>query len=403
MASDDPNRQDAARPDAPTSPAAIEAAVARLAPEGAVDEPLPSPNDAPANGEPAAARGPQAPAASVRQSRQGPSPWLALPIGAVAGALAAGAVAYGLVETGSLKLGPTTDLQPLLQRLTALEARQPVDISQPLAHVDTRLTQLDGRVTQFDGRLAKLEAAGQPAADLQRALAATQTEVAGLKQSVQALTAAASQSAGLGPQVAAVSGQVAAVNKRVDEVATAAVSLDRASAAVVVLGALKDAILSGRPFAAELDAARAVFGPSAGSLDPFAQNASQGYAPPAKLAQRLADAARAPGASAAPGAADAASGSSIMDRIVSSAETLVRLKPAETAARPDDAAALDAVVAATRAGDLDLALKQIEALPPATKAKLKDITAEIAARRDAANTASALYQQALAAISGKVP
>lgn len=394
MASDDPNRQDAARPDAPTSPAAIEAAVARLAPEGAVDEPLPSPDDAPANDTPAAARAAPAPASvSVRQSRPGPSPWLALPIGAVAGALTAGAVAYGLVETGSLKLAPTTDLQPLLQRLNTLEARPPVDISQPLAQVDTRLTQLDGR-------LAKMEAAGQSAADLQRAVAATQAEVAGLKQSMQGLTAAASQSAGLAPQVAAVSGQVAAVNKRVDEVATAALSLDRASAAVVVLGALKDAILSGRPFAAELDAARAVLGPSAGSLDPFAQNANQGYAPPAKLAQRLADAARAPSAPAAP--ADAA-GSSIMDRIVSSAETLVRLKPAEGAARPNDTAAVDAVVAAARAGDLDLALKQIDALPPETKAKLKDITAEIAARRDAANTASALYQQALAAISGKVP
>lgn len=385
MASDDPKRQDAAPPQ--PSPAAIEEAVARLSPPGTVDEPLPSPEDETL----AAASEPPAPAEPAPQpppppaQKTGPSPWLALPIGAVAGALASAMVAYGLVETGMLKPAPSGDLQPLLQRLSALEARPRQDLAPSVA--------------QLDSRVAKLEASG-----LQQALAATQAEIAGLKQSVQALSASATQSAAqsatLAQQLAGISTQTETLSKNMDEVAEAATALDRATATLAVLGALKDAIFSGRPFAAELDAARAVLGPTAGSLDPFVQDATQGYPLPAKLAERLAEAARA----APPREPEAVPpGGSFMDRIISSAESLVKVKPADAVVSPDQQAAVQRAVSAVRAGDLDLALKEIDAMSPEMKARLKEIATEIAERRDAANTASALYQQALAAISGKVP
>ncbi|TCT06045.1 hypothetical protein [Aquabacter spiritensis] len=424
MASDDPNRQDAAKRDASSSPADIEAAVARLVPE---DSPRAAPPDAesaadanaqtvhaaqaparpddaddPATiesrtarpdpvaaatldpppaaepvSEPARAPVPQV-AGSARRS--GPSPWLALPIGAFAGALSAALVGYALIEQGVLKPSGERNLEPLLQRLAAVEARPQPNLS-PL-----------------EQRLARAEAATAPIADLQRATAAMQGEMAGLKQAAQAIPAATAQVAALGQQVSTLAAQAAEARRRAEEVASAATSFDRAVATVVVLGALKDAVLAGRPFAAELDAARAVLGKSAGSLDPFAAGASSGYAPPAKLAERLVQ------AEAAPAPAGASStGSSFLDRIVTSAENLVRVGPAENAAASGPPASLDGVVGAVRSGDLDGALKKIEALPPATRAKLKDIAAEIATRREAATTATALYQQALAAISGKVP
>lgn len=437
MASEDPNRQDAASPDAvsdkpqavrsggrksaprqaaasaapsdaATSPAEIEAAVARLTPqeageatadttasgESAVAPSTPEPHpDSPATTVPdearpgdASAPPPVPPSVTVR--RTGPSPWLALPIGALAGALAAGAVAYGLVETGTLRPAPGSDMQPLLQRLSALEQRPRQDLAPSVAQLDTRV--------------AQLEASGAGLASLRQ-------DVSALKQGVDALTASVSQSATLAQQAAGLSGQVSALSKKVDDLSASSVAFDRSVAAVVALGALREAVQAGRPFTAELDAARRALGPaSGGALDPLAGAAAQGYPAPARLATRLQDAARAKPAAAAGAAAPAPApaspeGGGLMDRLLSSAESLVRVGATDAGPGAGDQSSLDGAAAALRAGDMAQALSRIDALSPETKAKVASVVSEITARRDAAATLATLNQQALAAISGKLP
>ena len=433
MASEDPNRQDAASPDAvsdkpqavrsggrksaprqaaasaapsdaATSPAEIEAAVARLTPQEAGDEPTasgesaaapstpePHPDSAaatvPDEARPGDASEPPPVPPSVTVRRPGPSPWLALPIGALAGALAAGAVAYGLVETGTLRPAPGSDMQPLLQRLSALEQRPRQDLAPSVAQLDTRV--------------AQLEASGAGLASLRQ-------DVSALKQGVDALTASLSQSATLAQQAAGLSGQVSALSKKVDDLSASSVAFDRSVAAVVALGALREAVQAGRPFTAELDAARRALGPaSGGALDPLAGAAAQGYPAPARLATRLQDAARAKPAAAA-GAAPAPApaspeGGGLMDRLLSSAESLVRVGATDAGPGAGDQSSLDGAAAALRAGDMAQALSRIDALSPETKAKVASVVSEITARRDAAATLATLNQQALAAISGKLP
>lgn len=450
MASDDPNRQDAASPDSgmpavtpapekpaekvtPTkgharkgaarahaaatdtaattndagaSPAEIEAAVARLTPPG--EETLPSetrtadasaapPNPpdvtaadaAKADEEVAAteAVAPPRPAeptppAYVPARREGPSPWLALPVGAIAGALAAGAVAYALVETGTLQPSRSSDLQPLLTRVAALEQRPQQDLAPSVA-------QLDSRVAQLEGAKGAVEALGQ--------------ELGGVKQSLTALNTSTTQAATLAQQAAGLAGQVAALTKKVDDLSASSVALDRGLAAVVALGALRDAVLAGRPFAAELDAARRALGGNSAALDPLAPAAAQGYPAPGRLAEKLQEAARAPASQPLAASPAAPKEGGLMDRLLSSAEGLVRVGSTDAGPAPADQTLIDAAVAALRSGDAAQALAKLDALSPDAKAKVKPVVAEITARRDAAATLATLNQQALAAISGKLP
>ena len=344
------------------------------------------PSHAPADPAPIAPRAsePAAPPVAPR----GPSPWLALPIGAIAGAAAAAAVFYGLAQREASN--QSADLQPMLQRLTALEQRPAAD---PAA------------LAALGARLSKAEAATAALPDaVKRAVADSQSDLATLRQTQQALQTtvqgAAAASATASQQTAALSGRLDGLQKTLDETTATTRALDRAAASVSVLSALRTAILGGRPFAAELDAARVVLGPSAGPLDPFAAAAAAGYAPPAVLAQRLEAAAEAP---AAAREAPAAAGGSMMDRFLSSAESLVRVRPADAPPSGQTQTKLNQAVAAVRSGDYDAATARLAELPPEMRAKLAPVTAEIAARRDAAHTALTLYTQALAAISGKLP
>lgn len=316
--------------------------------------------------------------------RGGPSPWIALPVGAIAGALAAAAVAYGL--NGRLAGGPDGDLAT---RVVVLEARPVVD---------------PNALTSLSARMAKLEAV--PPVDVKAALSGIQGDVNALKQSQQTILGAAKDSAAaaasVSQQATALAARIDAVQKKMDEVATSSAALDKSVATLAVLGGLREAILSGRPFAAELDAARAVLGQGAAALEPAAAFAATGLPTPAELALRLVEAAAGAGQAGAEAPA-ASAGTSMVDRLLSSAEGLVRVRSTDTPASPANAERLAAAQTALRAGDLDKAQDALGGLTPELKTKLAALTAQITARRDAAAAATTLYQQALAAISGKVP
>ncbi|OYX69923.1 MAG: hypothetical protein B7Y95_16740 [Rhizobiales bacterium 32-66-11] len=392
-----------------SAPAATAIEAPRAAPDGTVDDPLPPAppepgEEARADASNTGASNPDAPNAEASKATdeaafdtaqpmlipppapasRGASPWLALLLGMVGGAVVAALVVYGL----SSRLGTVSvsdDIQPLAARIGALEARGAAD---PRA------------VAALTQRVDKIEAiaAQEPSPEQARAaFAQAQADITTLRQGQQNLQGAAKDAA---TAAAGASQQVTALSARLDQSLAASSAASRDAAAIAVLAVLNDAIVAGRPFAAELDAARAVLGATAGTLDPFAAVAGVGFSPPAKLASRLQQAAAEAGN--APAEATSTAGS-VMNRLLSSAESLVKVRPAETAPTPEVQATLDQALAALRAGDFDTALARLDALPQGTKAKLTSLIAEIQQRRNAANAVGALYLQALAAISGKVP
>lgn len=391
-----------ARESAPIE-SALEAAP-RAAPDGTMDDPLPPAPPEP--GEEARAETSNADAPNAEASKatdeaafdtaqpmlipppapasRGASPWLALLLGMVGGGVVAALVVYGLSSRlGTLSV--SDDIQPLAARIATLEARGAAD---PRA-----LAALTQRVDKIEATAAQ-----EPSPEQARAaFAQAQADITTLRQGQQNLQGAVKDAA---TAAAGASQQVTALGTRLDQSAATSAAASRDAAAIAVLAVLNDAIVAGRPFAAELDAARAVLGATAGTLDPFAAVAGVGFSPPAKLVSRLQQAAAEAGNT--PAEATSTAGS-VVNRLLSSAESLVKVRPAETAPSPEVQATLDQALAALRAGDFDTALARLDALPQGTKDKLKSLIAEIQQRRNAANAVGALYLQALAAISGKVP
>lgn len=244
---------------------------------------------------------------------------------------------------------------------------------------------------------AKVEAL---APQVQALIGATQS----LAPQVQAL---ATQTQALGPQVQGLEKQAEAIGprfdalkKQIEEASAAATQFNRTASSLVVVAAFRDAVVSGRPFAAELAAARATLGASAGQLDAFAAAAEKGFAPSAALAARLAQEGAAALGAAAPAPANASA--SLMDRLMSSAENLVKVRPATGPGSVDSEGLLGTAVTQVRAGQLDEALKTLKQLPDSVQQRLA-VLRDIEARAAAVKAAGSLFQQQLAAISGKVP
>ncbi|MFG1189449.1 hypothetical protein [Xanthobacter flavus] len=244
---------------------------------------------------------------------------------------------------------------------------------------------------------AKVEAL---APQVQALIGATQS----LAPQVQAL---ATQTQALGPQVQGLEKQAEAIGprfdalkKQIEEASAAATKFNRTASSLVVVAAFRDAVVSGRPFAAELAAARATLGANAGQLDAFAAAAEKGFAPSAALAARLAQEGAAALGAAAPAPSDARA--SLVDRLMSSAESLVKVRPATGPGSVDSEGLIATAVTQVRAGQLDEALKTLKQLPESVQQRLA-VLRDIEARAAAVRAAGSLFQQQLAAISGKVP
>lgn len=238
------------------------------------------------------------------------------------------------------------------------------------------------------------------APQVQALIGATQS----LGPQVQAL---ATQTQALGPQVQGLEKQAEAIGprfdalkKQIDEASAAATKFNRTASSLVVVAAFRDAVVSGRPFTAELAAARATLGANAGQLDAFAAAAEKGFAPAPTLAARLAQEGAAALGAAAPAPANA--NASLVDRLMSSAESLVKVRPATGPGSVDSEGLIGTAVTQVRAGQLDEALKTLKQLPDSVQQRLAVIR-DIEARAAAVKAAGSLFQQQLAAISGKVP
>lgn len=381
---------------------------------------------------PAAASQPEAPAPHPAERRRGGAGTVIAAL--VLGALAGGAVGGGIVYAFLQNAPPPVDLAPLAARVSVLEARPAADPA-ALAGLRQSLTKADARFAALDADIAALKAA--PAAEaapapnldaLKEAMGNTEAAVAdvsaqvatlrsgqdalrsaqeGLQSSVSAASSAAQQAQGqaqgLAPRLDSLSAHIEAVRKEAADAAGAAAAINRGAASILVLGNLKQAVDAGRPFAAELEAARSLLGPRAAPLEPFAATAQTGFPPLAALADRLSAAGTAAidGLTPAPEAPPA--DASLVTRFLASAQGLVKLRPADGPDPESLRGILGRAAAAVRAGDMDTALATLKQLPAPVQEKLAAVAGEIDARRRAAAAAGALYQQALAAISGKAP
>lgn len=407
---------------------------------GAPDDPAPEAIPSGAASEPGApaSEEPEAPApAAPRRASGALALAAALVAGVVGGGVAGAAVSRllapqpALAPVAEVPPAVAADLKTLAGRLAALEARPAAavpDLSGRLGAAEASLAAIKSGLATLEDA-AKAASASTPAvaaADLQpvvdglkaqldaarAALDGARGEIAQLRQGQEALDkaqaamargqdalktavdAAARQSGALAPRLDAFDAQL-------KETSAASVKLARAATALVVLAELKQAAASGRPFAAELDAARAVLGPAAQPLDAIAADAKAGLPTNEALARALAQQGGAAFA-VAPAAAPAA-GDDLFSRLAASAGSLVKVRREGEAAPGDARAPLDQAVAEARAGALGAALASLKRLPPEVQAKLADVTAKIAARRAAADAVAALSQQSLAAISGKTP
>ncbi|MFG1418326.1 hypothetical protein V5F38_10495 [Xanthobacter sp. V0B-10] len=356
----------------------------------------------------------------------------ALVLGALAGGAAGGGVFYYLAQNAPRP--PAVDLSPLAARIAVLEAR-PVADGAALAALRQGLSQADARVSALDKAVSGLKAAPAAAApaapnvdalkaalgktdgavsDVAARVAALKTSQDGLKsvqdalQSAVAAAASAAQQAQtqaqvLGPRLDGLGSHIDAVRKEAADAASAAAAINRGAASVLVLGTLKQSVDAGRPFASELDAARALLGPRAAALEPFAGKAQAGFPPLPQLADQLARTGGAAIESLAPAPEAPAADASLMTRFLASAQSLVKVRPADGVDPESLRGLLDRAVAAVRLGDIAGALAALRQLPPPVQEKLAAVTAELDARRRAAEAATTLYQQALAAISGKTP
>ncbi|MDI4658243.1 hypothetical protein [Xanthobacter autotrophicus] len=377
--------------------------------------------------------------------------------GLIAGLIGGGAVAGGLwyalpqffpPPAPVVEPAPVVNLTPLQTRIAALEARPAFD-PRAIAALSERLERSEATLKSLDATVAALKSAPAPAGaaaqvqapapavpptllktvdDLKASSDATRDALAAARRDIEALrtvesnlhTAVAAATAGaqqagaqaqaqvqalaqsLTPKVEAVGPRLDALKAQIEEATAAATAFNRAAAGLVVLSTFRDAVVSGRPFAAELGAARTTLGPAAGQLDPFAAAAAEGYAAPAKLAATLAQQGAAAIAAERPAPAPAESSASLVDRLLASAESLVKVRPVSGPGSVDLEGLIATAVGQVKAGQLDDALITLKKLPDPVQARLAVIR-EIEARTAAVRVAGTLYQQQLAAISRKVP
>ncbi len=415
------------QPDSPPSDAAAPPASAPPAPEQAVaEQPAQAANEAPPpDPEPVneTAPEPPPPPGAGRSTFYG----TALAAGFVGAAIMAGVAAalwYGdLLPLPSA--APNDDhaqIVALRGQIQALQNRPPVADSKAVDALSARVNQLAGeiaklppgdktvgeRLTAADNALKSLGIAltalnrrnDDLAADAKQARAradAAEKAVTDLRASLQDVAKSASGGVpvaaldALQTRVAALEQAMKTARAEIGKTAQAA----QAARLALSAAALRDTVESGHPFAAELEQAKAL-GADATALAPLAAFADTGVPGAAMLAQDL----RALMPAMLRAAGDQTPSGNFLDRLQANASKLVHIQPIEA---PHGAAPVDVLarieVDAAKA-DIDAALADLAALPPAARApaqawvvRAKARAAAIAAARHfAAETARALVK-----------
>ena len=319
----------------------------------------------------------------------------------VGGALAA-VLGYGLAHYDVLQL--RQGLEP-----NQLEARF-ADLESKLAAAEAAAAQGQEAISRADAAMAKAEAnaeaAGNSGADSAQ-LAELQAQLAGLAKEVAQRPTATGEGGASAAALAALQAQVeqlrdaqqgadpaavramvaqelqAKVDATLAEAETQAQGLRDGAAADVARSALREAIASGRPFAAELSAANISDLPAA-----LTARAELGLPALSDLAARFPDLARL--------ALDAAIRADAGEGLGDKAWSLMRLGLGARSLTPREGTDADAVLsraeAAVQAGNLTTALQELQGLPAAAKTVMAEWISEAQARIDAEAALAALSQ-----------
>jgi len=203
---------------------------------------------------------------------------------------------------------------------------------------------LDAKVKELEGAIANLSQSAGGAA--QEEVAALTAKLAALEQSLAALTSKVDTQAAQ-PKIAL----------------------------AISAAALKSALDRGSAFAAELETFAAI-SPNAPEIEPLRAYAEQGVMTRVDIAKAFPDAANAMVAAAAP--ADQNAG--LFQRLLSSAESVVKVRPVGEVPGEDLPARVARMEVAVNAGDYDKALAEYAALPEPVQAAGASLVDKIKAR-----------------------
>ncbi len=312
---------------------------------------------------------------------------------------------------------PSPDTEALAKfddRIKALEGRTP--------ETPPELSQLTDRVAQLESALKALAAAAKDGGSVTDAAAVNQ-QIAEAEQRLQAkLDAALSEAetanaaalqamqsaidelkakVGALAEAGAGSGDSADVAALTERIAKLEASIDKevagtkSAAAAIAFANLRAAVAVGRPYAAELAAIRS-FVPDPGDLGPLPAHADKGIPTVTELTRSFAANTDAALAAAAP-----APSGSILDRLLASAGTLVKIKRVDEAATGDSpGAVLARAEALLDKGDLAGSVQQIDTLDGAPREAFAAWLDQARARLGADETVQRLEAKLLASVGG---
>lgn len=326
-------------------------------------------------------------------------------VGGVAGAvialLAGGALQYaGLlpVAGGSTDANAAmadslqTEIAGLKQQIAGLKENRDAsgagELRQALDASTSRIDGLSASVEQLQSDVAALKGGGESGgASDGAAVQALDTRIKALESSVASLGAEGGEISksdidALGQRIAGIEGKLgaagdasAAVDSRIasleSNVASLSARLDQQAdqqadqprvALSIAASALKAAIDRGGSFAAEVETFAAI-APDAPELPELRSLAEKGVPSRARIAAAMPDAADAMVAAGQPASQDAG----FFDRLLSSAESLVTVRPIGVVEGNTVPAIVTRMEAAVEAGDLSGALKEYETLPEGPK------------------------------------
>ena len=174
----------------------------------------------------------------------------------------------------------------------------------------------------------------------------------------------------------------------------AADSRDRSGRMAVAAMAVNVALERGEPFSAELAAVKSL-GADPKLVTPLEPFAASGVPTPTVLARELSALVPSLLAAAGPPLRDAG----FLEKLQSSAEKLVRIRPLDEAAGSDPAAIVARIEVKAAKGDLDGALADLADLPPAGRAPARAWIEKAQARSAAVESSRRLAADSLAGLS----
>lgn len=278
-----------------------------------------------------------------------------------------------------------SEIATMSERVQALEEQSAAgggETEAALATLEQRRSELETSFTELSNRLSE---SGIADGDLPERVQSIEAEMNSLRETVQSADetgrdAASDAISAVTSQLDEVDGTVQDLSTRLDELSQQVARQDEGPkvALVVAASSLKSAVERGGPFGSELETYSSL-APNPQDFDQLRPFAEQGIptlsslsAEATRVASHIAERANAPDASAG-----------IVDRLVSSARSIVRVRPVGEVAGDGPVEIAARMEAAVKRGDLAAALREFEALPPESQALATEFSRQLRARQAA--------------------